>query len=972
MRPTRLAVATVAMAALTLFAAGSTGNNLLYMLFAAVLAALILAAAVGRLNLRGLSARLEAPDRVFRGAPFVARVIVANRAARAARLVRAVGPEGASNPADVPAGGSMRSELRLVLPLRGRNSLDGLVLESLYPFGFFAMRRRLEPSEVLVLPQAGTFDPRSMWEADARAAGAGARRKAREGEFFGPRAYERDDDARLIHWKLTAKTGRPVVLEFASAPEGKAVVRLEGVEEAAIERAAAACRRHVESGAETGLVGPGIEVAPGRGMAQLDVLLRALALVGDGAAARPGPRARPSRDEGPADTRALRRLTLLGGFLVYLALFLVDDLSTSSLLAFAPLLPLGLFLQERGGPFLPRPLWDAASILTLAFLIFVDWKHSGVAKASLHLLGYLLVNRLFNPWSRAELRQVLLILYLAFFLASGLTVSPWYFPLFVAWVFVGGSWLMLQSGADAERPRAWLPAFARLAGVGALLGLVVFLVVPRVEGLRRFNPFVASGMDKLAIRSQAVTGFTDRVVLGNFGTLRRSSARAMRLRPDPAPPAGVRPPDVYVRGAAFDSFDGTIWSKRPLDFDYPLAGGRVGRTRQGLAVARRSGDATTFATAPAGATGYVFELYPMQVSAVFTVGAPSAIDGLPGAVWFDHTDSVLISGTFYSGGRYRVTPARPGAEPTDVAPGLRAAALARALELPPDPGGRMAALAAAWTKGLAGPRAKAEAVTAHLRREYSYSLHLDGKRADLPDFLFDSRKGNCEYFATAAAILLRMAGVPTRLVSGFRTDDWNEWGHFYDVRQSEAHAWTEVWLPDRGWTLYDPTPASSAFSTAADELTQRVEHWADMIQTRWYSDVIGYDQYTQRDAFVRYSFSRLFERVSAALEGSFERVVPAAVLLGLLVWGAGLLPSRLKRVDEYERAERLLARAGLRRREWQTPREFAREVAAARPDLAAVEELVEEHYLRRYAGRAPDEGARRRAAALYSQLKSRL
>jgi hypothetical protein len=80
----------------------------------------------------------------------------------------------------------------------------------------------------------------------------------------------------------------------------------------------------------------------------------------------------------------------------------------------------------------------------------------------------------------------------------------------------------------------------------------------------------------------------------------------------------------------------------------------------------------------------------------------------------------------------------------------------------------------------------------------------------------------------------------------------------------------------------------------------------------------------------------------------------------------------LKRVDEYERAERALSRAGLKRRAWQTPREFAREVQSSRPELSAFTELAAAHYRRRYAGRAPDADERRRAAALLSQLKSRL
>ena len=248
----------------------------------------------------------------------------------------------------------------------------------------------------------------------------------------------------------------------------------------------------------------------------------------------------------------------------------------------------------------------------------------------------------------------------------------------------------------------------------------------------------------------------------------------------------------------------------------------------------------------------------------------------------------------------------------------------------------------------------------------------DGTRTSLPDFLFDVRRGNCEYFATAAAILLRHAGVPTRIVTGFHADEWNEWGRFYDVRQSQAHAWTEAWIPGKGWLTYDATPAESGLSAAADEFSRRVGRWFDVLQARWYRSVVGYDQYSQRDAFLSMSFARVFDGISKFADRLFERGLPVVLVLGLafLAWKAR--PSLRRPVDEYESAERALARAGVRRAPAQTPREFARAVSAARPELAALADLAEAHYRRRYAGLAPGSDDRRRAAELLRELKSRL
>ena len=365
-------------------------------------------------------------------------------------------------------------------------------------------------------------------------------------------------------------------------------------------------------------------------------------------------------------------------------------------------------------------------------------------------------------------------------------------------------------------------------------------------------------------------------------------------------------------------------------------------------------------------------MHPLQLSVVFTAGPPWMIDGISGAAWFDHTDSVRAAATFTAGVKYRIYAAARAGWPTESSPGLRARALAAALETPEDVEGRAAALAARWTKGLEDPAAKAEAVVSRLRREYSYSTYSDGKLTSLPDFLFATRKGNCEYFATAAAVLLRHAGVPTRLVTGFLASDWNEWGRFYDVRQSQAHAWIEAYIPGRGWTLYDATPAETGLSAAADELARRAQRWLDAAQARWYRDVIGYDQYAQRDTLLRMSFLRAFAGLRSALERSLRTLLPAAVAMALLVWALRLLPGWVRRGDEYERAERALARAGLARRPWQTPLEFAREVRSARPELSGLFELVEAHYQARYAGRVPDEARRRQLREVLRELKGRL
>jgi transglutaminase-like putative cysteine protease/uncharacterized protein (DUF58 family) len=976
MRPTRLGLCAAALAALTLFAAGSTGNNLLYLLFASATSALAVSVILARRMVRSVSVRYEEPAPAFRGGAVVLPVVLEGGPA-AGRLLRLAGPGAAVSLDEVPAGGARRAELRLPAPLRGRAVYDGLTLECAWPFGLVVARRRLPPAQVLVLPAASPFVPQAELEFDPRGSGpaGAARKKGRDGEFWGPRPHAPEDDARLIHWKLTAKTGRPVVAELAAAPQDKAVVRLESTDDASVEGAAAACRWHADAGTEVGLVGPGIEIAPGRGLKHLDTMLQALAVVGEGAQARRVDLPAPARDPEPADTPALRGLLLGGAVLVWGSLFLIDEVSPRALLLLSPILPLAWFLHTRGGPYLPSLLWSAASTAVLAYMILVDWRRSGVATANVHLLGYLVVNRLLNPWARRELRQVFLIFYLAFFLASGLTISPWYFPLFVLYLAFASAWLALQAGAPAPKWRSWAPPLGGAAAGGLALAAAVFMATPRVEGLRRFNPFLASGIDKLQVRSNAVTGFTERVSLGHFGTLRKSSARVMRVRPErEPPPEGVTPPPIYVRGSAFDFFDGRVWGRTGLDFAFKGRGG-ARRSAEGRAWAWKGGGSLVFPTEPQDkrAPAWEFTLSPMNLTVLFTVGGAWIAEGVDSQGWFDHTDSLHLSQPYLGGVRYRVYQLPDGMWPSDAAASAREQILQKALLLPPAPDGRAAALAAEWTKGLSTPEAKVKAVLEKLKDEYGYSTFSDGKNTSLEYFLFTGKKGNCEYFATAAAVLLRHAGVPTRLVSGFLVDGWNEYGLFYDVRQSNAHAWVEAYIPGKGWTRYDPTPGQTRLSGAADALARRVERWLDAMQVSWYRHVIGYDQYAQRDTFLKLGVGQSLSRLRERLEDKVRPFI-ALLLLGFLVHSAAkLLASRVFRSgDDFDRAAALLAKAGLRREPWQTPREFASAVTSKRPELAAVAELAEARYQRLYAKVPPSEAARRRAGELLAELKAKL
>jgi transglutaminase-like putative cysteine protease len=123
---------------------------------------------------------------------------------------------------------------------------------------------------------------------------------------------------------------------------------------------------------------------------------------------------------------------------------------------------------------------------------------------------------------------------------------------------------------------------------------------------------------------------------------------------------------------------------------------------------------------------------------------------------------------------------------------------------------RIPALARDITKNATTDEARVHAVTAYLNATCTYSLNQPPARSyDLiANFLFDSHVGHCEYFATAAALLLRSAGVPCRYINGFVSDEQNVYGGYWVARNKDAHAWLEVYFPGKGWTVVEATPAN--------------------------------------------------------------------------------------------------------------------------------------------------------------------
>jgi len=138
----------------------------------------------------------------------------------------------------------------------------------------------------------------------------------------------------------------------------------------------------------------------------------------------------------------------------------------------------------------------------------------------------------------------------------------------------------------------------------------------------------------------------------------------------------------------------------------------------------------------------------------------------------------------------------------------------------------------------------AKAIEKHLRQNFSYTLDLtDTRRVEGHDpmvsFLYDFKRGHCEYFAGAMTLMCQGLGLDARMVVGFRCDEFNTFGSYYTVRQSQAHAWVEVRTKDHGWMMFDPTSGRELQVTTAS-VWQKTMSLVDFLQYKWANSVIAY------------------------------------------------------------------------------------------------------------------------------------
>ena len=309
--------------------------------------------------------------------------------------------------------------------------------------------------------------------------------------------------------------------------------------------------------------------------------------------------------------------------------------------------------------------------------------------------------------------------------------------------------------------------------------------------------------------------------------------------------------------------------------------------------------------------------------------------------------------------------------------------------LPDGSSPRTVALVAGWqAQGLGGEALIRTALDYFRRQPFRYTLtpaRLGARPVD--EFLFETREGFCEHYASALAVMLRAAGMPARVVTGYHGGELNEFGHYYVVRQSDAHAWTEVWLEDRGWIRVDPTAtiaperiergAASSLARFGGSAIGRVgwiraiRHLWDTFDARWYELVIGYGETTQRMLLERLGF---VSPSAARLLGA--TALGVALIFALFTLGHALAsrsrPARDPAARAFDRFVRRLGRRGIRPpAPGETPSDYAERAALALPDDAPAVRAIAAAYLSARYEPDGDGDALRRLDALVRGFKRR-
>jgi hypothetical protein len=572
----------------------------------------------------------------------------------------------------------------------------------------------------------------------------------------------------------------------------------------------------------------------------------------------------------------------------FLALALTGEVDASSISLYSVALIVCFYRDARGATRLRLRewMWRTLAIAYVPF-VFVDAMVLSRSRvlALVHMTLFVSAAKLFQTKRDRDWVFLYVIAFFQMLLAAGLTFNAVFVASLAAFLFFFMSTLAAfeirrtrreVSHLDEEvttrlkqparvskneplarrrvRARYLLGAsFVQLVVVAALT-LPFFFLIPRLGS----GSMVRGFGDE-----DSITGFSERVELGQVAKIKSSQRVVMRVQLD-------RKPQRYLRwrGIALERYDGHAWSL----FNVPNRSilGHQGGTINAERLARdpRFEFSHVLGDRSSGPGG-VLELKPVRerleqrivrepldTPTLFAAQRPVTLRAAQETVRQDAYTGALSAEGLKGRAAYSVV--SDISVPTEQ--DLRAESPAASpeiirrlyLEKPRKLDPRISQLAREITRTAPTPYDKAKAIETYLKTRFRYTLNITISGEDpLTEFLFEVREGHCEYFATAMVIMLWTLEIPARIVNGFQMGEYNDLNNLYTVRDSDAHSWVEAYFPrSQAWIEFDPTPASGINDYSQGGLLSQFRRYMDAMEVFWLDYIVTLDSEEQASLMV--------------------------------------------------------------------------------------------------------------------------
>ncbi len=547
-------------------------------------------------------------------------------------------------------------------------------------------------------------------------------------------------------------------------------------------------------------------------------------------------------------------------------------------------------------------------------------------------------------------RDLLILIFLCYFLIathflfsqSILTA----FLMLLTLIVITATLITLNQRDDSVSIRSRLIISSRLITMSLPLMLILFILVPRVPG-----PLWGLTNEQRG----GVTGLSDTMSPGKISNLIRSNEVAFRVEFNGAIPAQK---NLYWRGPVMSMFNGTRWyqSRRPKIDNFYLV----------------SFDE---------ATEYTVTLEPNGEHWLLALDIPTHL-----------VEDSIMTADFQLTSKREINDLRRYSMISRLSYQVGMSETADYLELtvdfPEDRNPKTIAYGRELSQRYDDPEAIVQHVLTMFREQnYIYTLKPPVFRDDVMDnFLFESKRGFCEIYAGSFALLMRAAGIPARIVTGYQGGEYNQVGNYLIVRQSDAHAWTEVWIERKGWIRIDPTAAVSPDrielglgDALQDEILNfRIRNknplfgnlmyrW-DNLQHNWNDWVLNYDERRQRNFL-----SKLDIGIESWSDMVFALIIALLSVTGLY-WAVSWYRERPSKPETYEiylnRLLRKMNKSGLEKRPSEDTRAFFKRVKSSDfQQKDQVSKVIELYNLIKYGRSDPDSQSLDNLRSLVGSIK---